>query len=409
MGDSAYVFPGLYRDQTLAEHAPSMTGFDASGRGHKPAGTTAGGQFDGRTLTRPPTGSLGPVRPDSDRPVVASDLENPANNPQARFLHRAELIEQGYAPAQFTPSKTSVLSTEGINTWWSEHFINAEHGSQNGDGATYPVIPDDYTPKQTLGLALSGKRRTHRIKYEGDGYAIRMPSASAIKRFADESGSNTFDVPVQAVRILPDGRESTTTGYVRVTRQGPGSWHTQPLGLNEQSGSVISESVSTILEARHPSIALKDAGNLYQKYQQRKAAQGQKLAPLARPSSFVNGLAYDQQHGEIYVQLGNRTYGYKFPQAEAAYKAMQVSHSPGRTYNEYIKKLGGGHFEVSTCDNCGRTYRSERGHSCTAQRAATSTVNPHRQRIAARILASAAQIRKREQERLRAASEHVNG
>lgn len=375
-----------------------MTGFDASGRGHRPAGTSAGGEFDGRTLTRPPSGSLGPARPDSGRPQQTSTLSNRASDAQRRFLYRAELIEQGYAPAQFTASKTSVLSTEGINTWWSEHFVNAEHGSKAADGASYPVIPDDYTPKQTLGLALSGKRRTHRIKYEGDGYAIRMPSATAIKRFADESGSNTFDVPVQAVRILPDGRESTTTGYVRVTRQGPASWSTQPLGLDERSGSVIGESMSTILEARHPSLALKSAGNLYQKYQERKAAQGKQLEPLQRPSSFVNGLAYDEQHGEIYVQLGNRSYGYKFPQAEAAFKALQVSHSPGRTYNAYVKKLGGGHFEVENCAKCGRTYRASRGHACTAQQAATTTIKPHRAQISARILATASAIRAKQEQ-----------
>lgn len=383
----------MYRDTNSAEHASYMTGFDATGRGHKPAGTNTGGQFDGRTLTRPPSGSLEPARP-----TDAQQIETTATAEQSRFLHRAELIEQGYAPAQFTPSRTNVKSTEGIRTWWSEHFINAEHGSKDSDGATYPVIPDDYTPRQTFGLALSGKRRTHRIKYEGEGYAVRMPSATAIKRFADESGSNTFDVPVQASRTLPDGRESTTTGYVRVTRNGPSSWHTEPLGLGDQSGAVVGESVSTILEARHPSIALKDAGNLYQKYQHRKANQGSELAPLKRPSSFVNGIAYNQQHGEIYVRLGERQYGYRFPQAEAAYKAMQMSHSPGRTYNEYIKKLGGGHFEVTSCDSCGRTYRTERGHSCTAQRAATAAVKPHRARIAARILTSAARMRSRQEE-----------
>lgn len=392
--------PGLYRDPEVATHDEPMTRFDASGRGHKAAGTSDGGQFDGRVRRNPADSG---TTLSSNRPSSTGALTDRASSAQARFLHRAELIEQGYAPAVFTASKTRVQTTDGIKDWWSEHFVNAEHGSKSADGATYPVIPDDYTPKETLGRAMSGKRRTHRIKYEADGYAIRMPSATAIKRFAAESESRTFDVPVQAVRILPDGRESTTTGYVRVTRHGPSSWTAEPLGLNEQQGSVIGESVSTILEARHPSIALKQAGNLYQKYQERKSRQGKALEPLKRPSSFVNGAAYDEQHNEIYVQLGERKYGYSFPQASAAYRGLQVSHSPGKWYNEMIKKHAGGHFEVTTCGKCGNTYRADRKHACPAHHDATTTVKPHRQRIAARIVAGAKRLREQEQARLDAA------
>ena len=377
-----------------------MTRFDASGRGHKAAGISEGGQFDGRVRRNP--ADSGTTLP-NNRPANTGALTDRASSAQARFLHRAELIEQGYAPAVFTASKTRVQATDGIKDWWSEHFVNAEHGSKSADGATYPVIPDDFTPKETLGRAMSGKRRTHRIKYEADGYAVRMPSATAIKRFAAESESRTFDVPVQA-RAHPS--RWSRVHHQRVCARHP----PRPVLVDDRTARTertagVGHRRVGVHDPRGPPPVdrARPAGNLYQKYQERKSKQGKSLEPLKRPSSFVNGAAYDEQHNEIYVQLGERQSGYSFPQAAAAHRGLQAAHSPGKWYNDMIKKHAGGHFEVTTCGKCGNTYRADRKHACPAHHVATTTVKPHRQRIAARIVAGAQRLREQEQARLDAA------
>ena len=53
-------------------------------------------------------------------------------------------------------------------------------------------MPDDYTPSMTIGKSLEGNRRTHRMCYRGVGVALRMPSATSIKRYATSEVSATL-------------------------------------------------------------------------------------------------------------------------------------------------------------------------------------------------------------------------
>ncbi len=57
--------------------------------------------------------------------------------------------------------------------------------------------PMTTTPAMTSGKSLDGSHRSHRIQYSGNGVELRMPSATAIKRFSAENGKRTFDVPVE--------------------------------------------------------------------------------------------------------------------------------------------------------------------------------------------------------------------
>ncbi len=104
----------------------------------------------------------------------------------------------------------------GRATWWGAHFRTAEYGGGTpaGQVGEYPQMPDDFTPKRTLGQALSGHRRTHRMAYinKAGGYTLRMPSATSIKAFDRQTGG-TFDVPVSA----RDAAGRSVSGWVRVT------------------------------------------------------------------------------------------------------------------------------------------------------------------------------------------------
>jgi hypothetical protein len=57
-------------------------------------------------------------------------------------------------------------------------------------------MPDDNTPSMHTGQATSGHRRTHRMNYGNKDIQLRMPSATAIRRFSQDKGNPTFDVPV---------------------------------------------------------------------------------------------------------------------------------------------------------------------------------------------------------------------
>lgn len=162
----------------------------------------------------------------------------------------------GYLPA--APSRDfTVPEFSGKRAqWWDRQFQAAEY---QPDGAGYAMMPDDYTPKFTEGGSLSGHRRTHRILYKGAGVALRMPSATAIERYSTETGL-TFGVPVSAA--FPGG---TVTGSVRVTHNGAGLWSESSNGFTPELAAYVCEGVSAILEARRPSMGLKQAGDLLER------------------------------------------------------------------------------------------------------------------------------------------------
>ena len=252
--------------------------------------------------------------------------------------------------------------------WWASHWALAE---QPPAGETaYPKMPDDETPVHSGGRALSGRRRTHRMAYQGGGVQLRMPSAAAVRRYAsrlaEQTGQKTvtFDVPVSTVH--PDGELS---GWARVTRGPDGSWATRVLGARSQEtgAEYVAEAVQCVLEARRPSRALKEVGDLLERRRQRKEKLGVKLVQMR--STWVRQVGYDYSTGTVIVSTGQRTFGYKAP--ERTYQAIASAYSPGRAYNMLLRGKAQ-RVDVVECPDCGRYYAQVDGasqHRCPPKEA----------------------------------------
>ncbi|GAA4682205.1 hypothetical protein GCM10025780_29490 [Frondihabitans cladoniiphilus] len=187
---------------------------------------------------------------------------------ELRARRREARLHAGYRSASPSTDQTEPRRPTGVDRWWDTKFQAAEY---QPDGAEYPQMPDDYTPKFKVGRSISGHRRTHRILYEGAGVALRMPSASAMKRFAYET-PGTFDVARSAT--YPGGQVTET---VRVTDNGWGLWSVSGNGLTPEQAAYVTETVSTVLEARRPSLGFKATGDLLERRRARFAAGGIKF------------------------------------------------------------------------------------------------------------------------------------
>ncbi len=166
-------------------------------KGARIAGRSAGGEWASKVRSTADAGALG-----------YSDLSTADAQREAIY---ARLEQTGSVPASTVESATNPRFTDGIDIWWEQHYERME---QPAGGGTFQVMPDDYTPAMTGGKSLDGNRRTHRIRYSGAGVELRMPSATAIKRFSAENGKRTFDVPVE---IEHEGGK--VSGFVRVTEE----------------------------------------------------------------------------------------------------------------------------------------------------------------------------------------------
>lgn len=292
-----------------------------------PSGTPVGGQWAPMTHDEADIGLEGPVR---------SALQRRAR----------ELREIGFAQPM---SLSSRLSGTGLRTWWLSQLAIGEHMA--GPGKEYPKMPDDETPSGGHGRSFTGKRRTHLRSYAGAGVGIRMPSVAAVRRYAAKlaegtNGPVTFDVPVSASH--PDGEVS---GWVRVTRSPDGSWASRALGFphDDKGREYISEGVQCLLEARRPTRALSEVGDLLERRRQRRSEMGVKLRPTK--STWVRQVGYDYETGTLVVSTGSHVYGYKAP--ERTYQAIANAYSPGRAYNLFVRgKVQ--RVDITECEKCGR-------------------------------------------------------
>lgn len=330
------------------------------------AARTPSGQF-GEQHNTPPVGGL-------------TEPAEPDNGFGALLQRRAELIKQGYAPAN--PGLTNLrVGASAPESWWDEHFRNAELVTGQR-GRDYPKLPDDYTPAGTAGAALSGKRRTHRKTYEGAGVRLQMPSATAIKRFSREN-PGTFDVPV----TVEGAGGTTVTGWVRVTRETPTRWTVNMIGDAPEHVRVkTEEAVAAVLEARRPSLGLKRVGDLQQARRGRLAAKG---ASMVKPdtSTWINGLGYNRDAGEMYVNLGGRVYGYKT--TEDVFNTVKTSYSAGQAYNRLVKNTAD-RVPVAECGKCKRWHNAGMQHTCLKHQMPAAGSTPFTRVLADRIVRQAA-------------------
>ncbi len=249
---------------------------------------------------------------------------------QEAATRAAQLADTSRAvAARATGTRLDPRKTAGIDRWWAGSFVAAEYGA-SGEG--FEKMPDDYTPGMKAGRALSGHRRTSRVKYEGAGVALRMPSATAIRRYSTEHNNHTFDVPVSAE---VDGR--TVTAWVRVTSHGPRLWSTKAVGFapNDPRGLKVAEAVNAVLESRRPRTALAEARNLVARRRARAREVGVAMRPLSARNSFISHAGYDRGRGVLVLTMSGRAYGYKTDEQTAA--RLLESRSPGAVYNALVK------------------------------------------------------------------------
>jgi len=234
--------------------------------------------------------------------------------------------------------------------------VTAEYRA-SGEG--FPQMPDDNTPGMTLGNSLDGNRRTHRVKYRGEDVTLRMPSAAAMKRFAAQSEESTFDVPVGAEYPDTSGVNTLVAGWVRVTGSPNGNWTAIGMGFPGGADGAVAEGVASILEARRPSHALRDAGSLIAKHRDRQAAQGVPLRAVS--SAWISALGYDDATGVMATQTAaGGVYGHLV--SKATFGEVASAKSPGSMFNKLVK--GSGRVEVGNCPSCGRFFAASGSHSC---------------------------------------------
>lgn len=258
---------------------------------------------------------------------------------------------RGYVPPTYFAAVDDPRSTRLRREWWEQHFVSGEH---RADGDGYPKMPDDYTPSRTVGRALSGHRRTHRMRYEDNGVTFRMPSVTSIKRYAQETGT-TFDVPVSAV----DENGRPISGWVRVTNNGAGVWSAEGLGFNGVANAKISEAVASRLESRRPRRGPRQTGDLLERHKARLASQGAETERVR--STWISAVGYNSEAGVMFTETSNgKTYGhYVDPDT---FNAVRGDRSPGAAFNAMVK--GSPTATVTRCGKCNRVYAEVNGHTC---------------------------------------------
>ena len=306
----------------------------------QPKGVPIGGEFT--TTSRDETGPT--LLPTGFSPKEAAER------------HEA-LLDAGYAPAVTSPGMNPA-TTDGIDQWWGDHFVTAEYRA-SGEG--FAQMPDDFTPGMGSGHALSGHRRTSRMKYRGEDVTLRMPSATAIKRFAAQSDNTTFDVPVSGEYPGADGNPQLVAGWVRVTKSPGGAWNALGMGFPTGGDEAVAEGVAAILEARRPSFALRDAGTLITSHRARLAGQGVPMRHVS--SAWISAVGYDEASGVMATRtLTGAVYGHLV--TKARYGAVAEAKSPGSMFNKLVR--GSGRVQVTNCPGCGRFFSSAAPHSCPA-------------------------------------------
>lgn len=306
---------------------------------------------------------------------------NAAQNLQAMAERREMLKRSGFIPATTLQAATAPTTTEHRSEWWDRNLVAAEYRN----GKAYPQMPDDYTPAKTLGHAMSGHRRTHRMNYGNGDIQLRMPSATAIKRFSRENGNPTFDVPISV--SLKGG--AARQGWVRVTMTGPHSWEATALGGSGEASDQISEAVSAVLESRRPSAALSAVPDLLAAHRARKAAQGTPLAPVT--SGWIDSIGYDENSGTLATRIGAKLYGHKVP--KDLFLKLKDADRPGAVFNSLIKPRPGA--GVSQCGTCGNAYIAGAAHTCPKGHKDASGLRPEYTGMARRRAEQAATSRSR--------------
>lgn len=341
-------------------------------RKRQPKGQPIGGQFASKS------------NPEADIDLTGAEPapEDLAAVDDFVARRRSALATLGYVQPTVAPNVVNPRSTAHRREWWKNNFAAAEYGNPNG---SYAQMPDDWTPHRTMGRSLDGLRRTHRMSYVGAGVTLRMPSATSIKSFSNaavegKKPGETFDVPVSAQ--FPGG---SISGWVRVSRGADGTWATQGLGFTPEQAAYVAESVQCVLESRHPSRALADAGDLLERRRHRAAALGTTAQPVR--SGWIRSVGYDRATNTMIMSTaaksGPQHYGYRVP--ISAFQRVAQSDRPGATFNALIR--GRAHtVTVAECEKCGRFTADGTSHRCPPKPSPRYELIPRLNRVKNHVL-----------------------
>jgi hypothetical protein len=125
----------------------------------------------------------------------------------------------------------------------------------------------------------------------------------------------------------------------------------------------VAESVQCVLEARRPSRALWEAGDLLERRRRRAAELGATVSPVQ--STWIKSAGYDPATGTMVMganaKSGPRFYGFKVP--TDVYKAVVTSHKPGAVFNHSVRGRATP-VSVVECGQCGRFTAEGASHRC---------------------------------------------
>ena len=344
-----------------------------------PPGVPTGGQF--APTHRPEATDVQLV---DDETTAGPRLDADRESELEAFLEerRKAIRAGGYVPpTAATLVNVDPRSSAYVREWWEAEHAAAEYG---GEAGVYPQMPDDYTPSRGLGNALSGHRRTHRMAYAGAGVSMRMPSVASVRRYALELAASsgvdsstrsvTFDVPVTAT--YPGGE---VTGWVRVTRSEDGGFATRGLGFSKEASAYVAEGVQCLLEARRPTRALAETGNLLERRRQRAAQIGTHLAEVR--SSWIRAAGYDKATGTMVLTTATHEYGYRVP--PDVFTKVTTARQPGGVFNQLIRGRAT-RVEVRQCERCQRFTADVTAHRCPPREAPRLSTAPVQNELAHR-------------------------
>jgi len=161
------------------------------------------------------------------------------------------------------------------------------------------------------------------------------------------------------------------SGWVRVTRADDGSWATRGLGFANSSSAYVAEAVQCVLEARRPTRALAETGDLLERRRQRAAQIGTKVGQV--PSTWIKAAGYDKATGTMVVTTATHEYGYRVP-AEV-FSRVTSSPNPGRVFNQILRGKAT-RVEVRQCERCQRFTADVTTHRCPPKEAARQQSTP---------------------------------
>lgn len=242
-------------------------------------------------------------------------------------------------------------NTSGWATsWWIRQRSLAERNHAQGD---YPQMPRTWVGDDDNRLHSS-----HRMLYRNKDLSVRMPSVTSVRKFAGK-GEKTFDVPVSAQ--TPNGN---VMGWVRVTHSDDGSWATRTLGMDPDVSPHVAESVHALLEARRPSFALREAGDILERRRNRAATLGASTVPVR--SAWIDRVGYNQANETLVMTTKGRNYGYHVP--PSVYQALLCADKPGAEFNRLVRNRAPG-VHVVECPACHRFSAAIASHRCPVREA----------------------------------------